>query len=343
MKKINIEKVTIDPRARIVYASYFIQGLYDIYGKKNVYFSLTPFIQLEQLNDNEAFDQYFAFVIKSNDRIKRVVIDYRDKTSINESAYNWCDIYGKVNLSTIEKRDKIYAIGPNFGVKLWSKPISILYCLINYLKSYKLIHVNFRYFMSGYNWQMKRNILSTYNKSHSDQKYVFFVSSLWPNDNTYQNTNQLRAMFIRSCKSLSLNFIGGFYAKKTNPQYEIYKDLMITDYVDPDQYLSNIKKSAFVFNTPAVHYCHGWKLGEFFALGKAIISTPLSNEMPSKVEHGKNIHFVNNEEELRQAILKITNDDKYRLVLEQGALSYYNKYLKPSALIERLLNKPELT
>jgi hypothetical protein len=53
-------------------------------------------------------------------------------------------------------------------------------------------------------------------------------------------------------------------------------------------------------------------LGEYLAMGKAIISTPLSNKLPEDFIHGKIIHIISNLEELKNAILLIIEDNSYR-------------------------------
>jgi hypothetical protein len=71
-------RVYIDPRTRVSYASYYIKGLYHLFGKSNVSFNMKWFVDLIQTNGIEDFDQYFAFVINDESGSKRYVIDYRD-------------------------------------------------------------------------------------------------------------------------------------------------------------------------------------------------------------------------------------------------------------------------
>jgi hypothetical protein len=109
--------------------------------------------------------------------------------------------------------------------------------------------------------------------------------------------------------------------------------------VKSKDYLVKTKRSAVSFNTPAVWDCHGWKLGEYLALGKAIISTPLSNKMPIPMVHGVNIHFANSDEDISNAVVKIFQDDSYRRELELGSRDYFERYISPRAVIERLISK----
>ena len=62
-----------------------------------------------------------------------------------------------------------------------------------------------------------------------------------------------------------------------------------------------------VFNTPAVHFCHGWKLGEYFCLGKIILSTNFQNYIPNGIQDRKNILFVD-PKNIEEIIYTITND-----------------------------------
>ena len=106
-----------------------------------------------------------------------------------------------------------------------------------------------------------------------------------------------------------------------------------------DDYIRKTKESVVVFNTPSVCECHGWKLAEYLCMGKAIISTPLTREMPAPLEHGKHVHFVNSVEEIYDAVVKINSDAQYRKRLEDGARRYYEKWVAPEIVIQRLLEK----
>ena len=125
------------------------------------------------------------------------------------------------------------------------------------------------------------------------------------------------------------------------PKYkEIYKDFIYEERLSMDDYIRKTKESVLVFNTPSVCECHGWKLAEYLCMGKAIISTPLTRAMPgSGLVHGVNVHFVKNTDEIFDAVKKINSDVNYRKKLESGARAYYEKYLAPQKVIERIVAK----
>jgi glycosyltransferase involved in cell wall biosynthesis len=92
-----------------------------------------------------------------------------------------------------------------------------------------------------------------------------------------------------------------------------------------------------VFNTPSFWDYHGWKLGEYLALGKCIVSTKLSNDLPYPLEHGVNIYFVeNSEESMREAVEYILTHPDYRHKLEKGAREYWETYGTPEASLKLL-------
>lgn len=335
--------VFIDPRAYMVYASFYIKGLFEVFGEKNIKFKMKPFKELAHHSKEEDFEQYFAFVTENP--AKRIVIDFRDKTNINIRALEWCDVYGKVNFNhnttnsmAESSRLKIKAIGPNFGIKLWNSPVSYYYMISNFTKSHNSSAVNFRTFLSGYNWLVKREYLNFYEPNSSTDS-VFFISSLYKEKDDYtRQTNYLRASYIRACIKLVDDFSGGLLANSDHPQYSIYKDITTCSYVRHLDYIANIKNSSFVFNTDSLWGCLGWKLAEFLSMGKAIISTPLSNDLPCPLEHKKNIFFIENEAEIELAVSELTRNKNLRQTLELNARKYFIEWLSPGGVINRLMN-----
>jgi glycosyltransferase involved in cell wall biosynthesis len=101
--------------------------------------------------------------------------------------------------------------------------------------------------------------------------------------------------------------------------------------------LFNIKKSVFVFNTPAVLSCHGWKLAEFLALGKAIISTPHKNKMSELLEDDVHLVYVINSDDIEKKIRMIMSDLDFKRKLEINSRDYFIRNLDPKVIINKLL------
>ncbi len=339
-------KVYVDPSVRVKYSSFYIQGLYDVYGKKNVRFSRKYFKELKRESDPYSYDHYMAFVVLHRNEVKKYIIDFSDGRSCKKLAYDWCDKYAKINFSNqfTDKRfhEKITPIPPGFGISIWGKFEVVFKSISNLFKCNFKPLIPLKAHFVDYYIQFKRPKIDEYTSLENSQEnppYVFMIGTLWTHQNCMNGTNLQRKKFVETCKSMNINFEGGFHASSTHPQYEDFKNLIFTERYSTKAYIEKTKRSSFVFNTPAVHDCHGWKLGEYLAMGKAIISTELSNDLPGILAHGKNIHYISNKNEMEEAISLLLSDNSYRKKLEDGAKSYYSKYVSPEKVIESLTQR----
>lgn len=323
-------RVYIDSSSDLLYSSYYIQGLYSVFGRQRVHYSSRYFKSFKHSN------HFFAFVVIDKDEEKKVVVDFTDSKLIDDKALGWCDVYGKINLAfNSVSSDKIVAIGPSFGIKIYNLFETLWYCGLNLIKAYNRIP-NKRKFMSDYKAQFKRPKLESYSPEPSHERDVFFMASIWKQE---QATNRYRANFIKSCRSYPLiDFEGGFAPRRHN-DVSGFEALTTDSRVDMSVYLERIKQSAVVFNTPAVKDCHGWKLAEYLCLGKAIISTPLLRVMPKPLIDG--VHFLITDGSvsgIENALNTLFGSKALRRSLEASSLEYFNKELAPERVIKRLLN-----
>lgn len=320
-------KVIIDPASDIFYSSFYIKGLTDLLGRKNIVYESSPFIGLSENNFN------FNFIFENT----KYTISMNDSYVINGQLYEWCDVYGGVNINfsitSLDKYPKLISLVPSFGIKIWNLPQMISNMAH---RAWILKPDNYKFFSGRYKHMYLRSIYEEYGKDVKvdDDKYIFFCSTLWYNDEWNKNdegVNQRRANFIRSCKSLpDVKFEGGLVSQgKDRSSEDKFCDCLSRAF-SMNEWLYKTKKSALVFNTPAFWNCHGWKLGEYLALGKAIVSTKLLNDLPESLVHGVNIHYVENtEDSIREAVQYIIDNPKYRIKLENGAKEYWSKYGTP--------------
>lgn len=343
-------KVIIDPRSKYLYGTFYLYGLKQIVGSKNIVYSLNPFRDLNDFGD-------IRFIIKDGDKQTKYFIHMNDSYHILESDYEWCDVYGCVNANFThcpkEKYPKLVSLVPSFGIRYEStffaamiNTIMILFPVWRTVLKKKewnkatqsmecnpMLNIK-HFFTRRYRAWKNRLPLSAYdNTIQSEDDYIFFLSTLWYSDKWNQNdktVNLRRAHYVRVCKSIpSVTFEGGLLGD-TFSSNQLFADVYTDKRETFANYLEKTKRSAFVFNTPAFLNCHGWKLGEFLALGKCIISTPLSNDLPYPLEHGVNIHFVEeNEQSIREAIEYILAHPDYRHKLERGARDYWEKWGTP--------------
>jgi hypothetical protein len=312
------------------YVTPNIKGIYDVFGTPRLRYTCRGF---------PAFDQkHLAFVVEAPEC--KVYIDHADDSNLSIEAIEWCDVYGKVNLELSkvppDYAAKVLPLGPSFPFRFWGSLASAALAL----RSFALCRARLPSVKEHFaNWRRQykyRHPESAYEPGRSEADYIFFSSTIWKRE---PQCNLYRSRYVEACRALEgVRFEGGFLPRWRNdvPGYEQYT---VTPRPSHREYLRNTKRSAVVFSTPAVKGCHGWKLGEFLAMGKAIVSTPLSREVPAPLAHGEQIHFVDGSpESIQEAVRRICRDADYRRHLENNARAYYLEYLQPRRVIERLLS-----
>ncbi len=341
--------IAIDPRSRYNYTGYYILGLRKLFPRAVIKFDIRPFPKdmLSHYRDNNSC---LAIMIDGF----KFFIDADDKLKIDSSAYQWCDVYGKINVTSKELVEfpKMVSIGPSFGVTIDSRFCIILACIRNFISLRHYSDLTFKAYLKDYIYSfVRRRPVTLYERKIAvKHNYIFHASTLWYGDFTAENTNMFRGEFLKACQKAGLIIEGGlFYVEgpavlaemPDYPKYkEIYKDFIYDKRLSMDYYIRKTKESVLVFNTPSVCECHGWKLAEYLCMGKAIISTPLTRVMPGEgLIHGVNVHFVKTPEEIYDAVVKINTDESYRKKLEKGAREYYEKWLAPEVVTKRILDR----
>ena len=320
--------ITIYPKFDAYYYSYYLYGLTKKY--KNIEFSKLGFRKFHH--------HCLAFILHEEKKDYKIYISAGDGPGFNQAGLEWSDIYAKVNIKkdTIPKEyfEKVIPIGPSFAVKIYGLNNSIKIGLRNLIKD--LHTTNYRQHLSNYYRQYRyRSPIKSYEPQVEDINYIFYCATLWRKE---EKTNYFRYNFMKAAKSLpNLHFEGGFAPGKEDiNQYNDYP--ILERKYDHEMYLEKTKKSLVAFNTPAVQGCLGWKLGEFLALGKTIISTPIDNILPSPLIHGKHLHIVDGSvASIRNSIDLIRSDKKYRKMLSTNARKYFLKYLEPKVVLQRIL------
>ncbi len=321
-------KIHMDSGCDIHYSSFYIKGLEQCFGSKNLSFKNKPFSDLKFNN------HFFAFIIKDNTVSRKIIIDYADSSMIDSKALIWSDIYCKINIDeNIQyNTNKLVSIGPSFGIKIYSPIKTLFLAFMNFLKSRKRID-NVRRFFSNYKAQLYRPKINDYYPGNEQDSYIFFAGSLWKKE---IKTNTYRANFIKACLTKSITFEGGF-APRTKNDIQGYQNLTMKYRETMESFMRKTKKSIIAFNTPVVLDCHGWKLAEFLCFGKAIISTDLSRKLPSELIDKKHILITNgNQEDIEKKLETLIADKKLRNILKENSRKYFEQELSPDKVIEKI-------
>jgi len=338
-------RLILDPRLNLVYSSYFIAGMQNAFNV-DVCFDIRPFVALPQSSPEDHFDHFFACIYSRNGTSLRVVIDFRDKSELCAEALEWAEVYGVVNVAPQDyaqkqkddpvNASKILAVGPYFGINLYSSIMAVRQALRNHILSKKFSSVSLKRRISSYRWQTVRPKLSWFQPEPKQSRYIFHASTLYEDQSNGQVANSLRASFIRAARRHAI-FEGGLVSRQNQLADKSFQDIVIARGFSQKDYMKKTKKSTVVFNTPAAWECLGWKLGEYFAYGNAIISTPIKQMLPAPLKHKENIFFVKDAEQIESAVAELMSDEKLRNGLQNGARKYFETFCSPEAIVERLV------
>lgn len=297
--------VVADPRCPLPYYTYSLRGLADVGFR----------VRFRRLDC--PLSRGMALQVGTT----RLWLDAGDGSDLLPAPLEWADVAGKVNL--VEPVDGVVPLGPVFGIRMWPLPKG-------YLMTPQLARGGMPVTDAIHALRFQgitRLGIDAYQPAVSDASYVFARSRRW-NVERHRDVNAMRERFSEAVRTLPL-------------EVEVS---LVSDRIPLATYLDRVRRSAVVFNSPAVHQCLGWKLGEFLALGKAIVSTPLGRVLPAPLVHGTHVHYVDDDvDAMRDAVRLIVEDPVYRARLERGARAWYEQHLMPRRIGERLASAVGVT
>ena len=286
-------------------------------------------------------EDFFYFCLKTREKTLNGIIDANDRGTIPFQILSVADMVFKVNVSEkflgalqAGSEKKVTVIGPSFGVRALY-PFDMMMVFLRSLGIAEMRKDNPREYIANFYRQLRHRLpLSTYEKRDPEDGPLFFAGTYWKKE---PETNRMRAEIIRTCRRTLGNAFEGGFAPRPEAERE-YPDLVMSVRYPLNTYLEKVRRSPFVFSTPAVLGCIGWKLAEFLAMGKAVISFPINNIVSPPLEHGTHVHFVKQDcSDLEDAIVRIKGDADYRSRLQEGGRRYYAENLAPHSVCGKIL------
>lgn len=337
-----MDSVYVYPAFNARYYSLYIEGLYRVFGRRRLKFTSQGFPSFGS--------DCLAIRVRPDDggAERKIYIHSNDQPDLDSKGLAWCDVFGKVNLDRdqipVEVGAKVLALGPTFAVRVWGPVLAELQGVANYFRTRPNCG-SFRTHIANYRGQYaSRFPEGAYRPSAARRGYIFYNAALWERE---PENNGLRARFIEACRSLeNIRFEGGLSPRVSVRGDPNFRPARFEPYFSrrytPREYLDRTRASIVVLNNPAYVDCHSWRLAEYLAMGKAIISTPIVRAVPAPLVQGTHIHYVDGSvESFRSAILRISSDEEYRLHLEENAREYYEEYLAPESVVRRVLFRVE--
>jgi hypothetical protein len=150
--------------------------------------------------------------------------------------------------------------------------------------------------------------------------------------------NETRARCIELLREVFGDyFLGGFvhspYAVRNYPKL-LLKDNGISA---PENYVKLLSLYPICVATTGLHGSIGWKLAEYVAFSRAIVSERLNYQVPEDFKPGKNYLEFGEPEECVALVRVLMSNDALRYAMMESNQEYYLTYLRPDAMIKRTL------
>lgn len=219
----------------------------------------------------------------------------------------------------------------------------------NLLFLYPTAKGKIRYFFESNNWVRKalHKPMYVYAKDfehyplrHNEDK-ILFIARLWnPKEATTEEAreerhqmNQLRVEYIQACKRhFGRLFTGGLTADSfTNKYHSAW--VLPARLTDRHAYLTCMKEHSICIATAGLHSSIPWKVGEFVAASRAIVSEPLHFDVPGNFAPDRNYLMFENSDQLLLQIERLLKNKDQLLRLMQHNFQYYHNFLRPDMLV----------
>jgi hypothetical protein len=149
----------------------------------------------------------------------------------------------------------------------------------------------------------------------------------------YHAVNEMRAECIRSLKrEFGSAFLGGFYGDYAQQHYP---DLLLDQpqLSKQKQYLKQLQQFPICIATTGLHGSIGWKMAEYVAQSKAIVSEQLCYQVPGDFQAERNYLEFATPDQCVAATARLFEDAGLRSRLIANNFRYYQAYSKPEAIV----------
>jgi hypothetical protein len=151
--------------------------------------------------------------------------------------------------------------------------------------------------------------------------------------------NQVRIECIEKCRrAFSGQFMGGLadnpYAKKVAPHLVVPNRM-----TDKRNFMTLVKASPICIATTGLHLSTGWRLGEYVAASRAIVSERIHDGLPGSFRAPDNYLEFSTADELLRALRELVADRSLMKSMMWNNYCYYRTYVRPDSLVlNALLN-----
>ncbi len=151
--------------------------------------------------------------------------------------------------------------------------------------------------------------------------------------------NETRARCIKLLReALGPRFRGGFTRSRFTQEH--YPELIAPVQSNSQQsYLQAMQSVPICVATTGLHGSAGWKLAEYVALSKAVLSERLAYDLPGNFASNRNYIEFTTPEECVHGAVRLIEDGALRREIMRNNAAYYRDYLRPDALVRNALTQ----
>ena len=106
-------------------------------------------------------------------------------------------------------------------------------------------------------------------------------------------------------------------------------------------YLHRMQHTEICVASTGLHGSTGWKLAEYVAAGRAIVTEPLRYTLPGGFEEGKNYKTYTSPAQCEEQLRQLLADPAAILAMAQHNADYYQMWLRPEQQVRQALRQLE--
>ena len=108
-------------------------------------------------------------------------------------------------------------------------------------------------------------------------------------------------------------------------------------------YLHRMKHSEICIASTGLHQSSGWKIAEYLAAGRAIVSEPLCYEVPGPFQAGENYLTYTSADGCIEQIRTLLAHPEQILQMGQRNRAYYDTWLRPDQIVAKALEQAKIS
>lgn len=204
----------------------------------------------------------------------------------------------------------------------------------------KLLHINLSY---------SNNLVHHFEdepRPDADPRVIFYAR-LWNPDSARQEwkkeerlvMNQMRIdLILRLRREFGSSFVGGIQKDALSSRLSPEALVKNEDEVFKGNYLKELRTASVGIASPGLERSVGFKIAEYVAMSKAIVTTPVNCVLPGNFSAGRNyLEYITPDQCIDQCSRLLT-DKTFRAEMMLNNKVYYQSNLRPDVLMMNCLN-----